>query len=151
MKKLSFLLLTLTLSLTASAQMEVIMEMTDNVKGLCNKNEVYMLIEAIDGQKEAICPLEKSEILKRLNTEVAFCKSNPGHNDKGTVDLVISCKGKVVKCAMGIKTKSPELDKQIETVFNSLGVWKPGTFNKKAVDSEAIWGLKVVDGVFTFE
>ncbi len=45
------------------------------------------------------------------------------------IALVINCKGVVVKCRMDNNTRSPELDKQIEAVFNSLSEWKAGKLN----------------------
>lgn len=145
------LLLTLIFNLTAFAQFEAIMEVDDNIKGLCNKNKVYALLEVLDGQKEAICPLAKTDILTRLNTEVVYIKNKPTTNDKGILSLMINCKGEVVQCQLDNKTKSPELDKQIEAVFNSLGDWKPGKLNGKEVDSVTLFSFKIVDGVFTFE
>ena len=60
-----------------------------------------------------------------------MCKSNPKYKGKGMLGIILNCKGKVVQCKMDNKTKSPELDKQIESVFNSLGEWKAGELNGK--------------------
>ena len=149
MKKILFLLL--SLSLTASAQFETIIEVEGNIKGLCNKNKVYALMEVLDGQVEAVCPASQDEIITRLNTEVGFCKQNPTTNDKGMIGLMINCKGEVVQCQMDIPTKSPELDKQIVAVFNSFGTWQAGKLGKKEVDSYTVFGFTIVDGAFVME
>jgi hypothetical protein len=47
---------------------------------------------------------------------------------------------------MDNKTKSPELDKQIEALFNSLTGWKAGTLNGKAVDSMLLFSFEIKKG-----
>jgi hypothetical protein len=123
------------------------MEIKESIPGLCNKDEVYALFPSIKGQVQAVCPLTKEQIVERLNNEVKFLKENPKYNDKGMVGLIISCKGELVKCAMDNKTKSPELDKQIEDVFNSLGLWKAGKLKKKEVDTSRLFSFVITDGV----
>jgi hypothetical protein len=51
---------------------------------------------------------------------------------------------------MDNKTKYPELDRQIEVVFNSLGQWKAGKLNGKAVDTSNLTSFKISNGVFIF-
>jgi len=103
------------------------------------------------GQEEAVCPVSEEEILKRLNSEVAFLKDNPKYKDEGMMGLIINCKGEIVQCKMDNKTQSPELDKQIEAVFNSLGNWKSGKLNGKEVDTSLLYSFKIKKGVITFD
>ena len=138
-------------SLTVSAQFVAKMEVKEDIPGICDKNEVYALFPSFQGQKEAVCPVTKEDILQRLNSEVQFLKDNPNHKDKGMIGLVINCKGAVVKCKMDNKTKSTELDMQIEAVFNSLGDWKPGKLNGKKVDSSKLYSFKVKKGEISFD
>ncbi|MEI9912848.1 MAG: hypothetical protein WDO71_26325 [Bacteroidota bacterium] len=70
-------------------------------------------------RRKPSAPVTKDSIIKRLNTEVAYLRENPTHEDKGMVNVVINCKGEVVKCEMDNKTKNADLDKQIVAVFNS--------------------------------
>jgi hypothetical protein len=151
MKKTSLILLTTLWGLTASAQFVAKMEVKEDIPGICDKNEVYALFPSFKGQEEAVCPVTKEEILQKLNSEVTFLKDNPKYKDKGMIGLVINCKGEVVKCKMDNKTKSPELDKQIEVVFNSLGSWKAGKLNGKEVDTSRLFSFKIKDGKFTFD
>ena len=149
-KTLLTLLITAYASFTASAQFVSKMEVKEDIPGICDKNEVYALFPNFDGQVEAVCPVTKEEILKRLNAEVSFLKENPKYKDEGMIGLIINCKGEVVKCKMDNKTKSADLDKQIEAVFNSLGTWKAGKLNKKEIDSSKLYSFKIKNGVFTF-
>jgi hypothetical protein len=151
MKKTLLILLTSFFGLTVSAQFVAKMEVKEDIPGICDKNEVYALFPSIKGQVEAVCPVPKDTILKRLNSEVLFIKNNPDYNDKGMIGLVINCKGEVVKCKMDNNTKKPDLDKQIEAVFNSLGSWTAGKLNKKAVDTSRLFSFKIVNGIFTFD
>lgn len=151
MKKTILTLIVGFIGLTASAQFVAKMEVKEDIPGICDKNEVYALFPSFDGQDEAICPISKEDILKRLNSELQFLKDNPKYKDKGMIGLVINCKGEIVKCKMDNKTKSAELDNQIEAVFNSLGEWKSGKLNGKDVDSSKLFSFKIKKGVISFD
>jgi hypothetical protein len=144
----SFYLLSLLIILhaTASAQFVAKMEIKDSIPGLCDKNEVYALFPMFKGQEEAPCPMNNTEIQARLEEEVVFLKKNANYKDKGMVNIIINCKGEVVKCEMDNKTKSEELDKQIVDVFKTLGTWKPGKLNGKPVDSSRLWSFDIKKG-----
>jgi len=151
MKKTILILLTSVFGLTASAQFVAKMEVKEDIPGICDKNEVYVLFPSFNGQEEAVCPVTKDEILQKLNSEVSFLKDKPKYKDKGMIGLVINCKGEVVKCKMDNKTKSIELDKQIEAVFNSFGTWKTGKLNGKEVDTSRLFSFNIKNGKFTFD
>jgi len=150
MKKTLFILFALSLGINASAQFLARMQIKGNIAGVCDKKEVYVLFTSFKGQIEAICPVTKDSILKRLNSEVEYVKKHPNYTDKGMVGVVINCKGEVVQCEMDNKTKKRELDTQIEAIFNSLGIWKAGKLNGNEVDSSRLFDLKINNGVFSF-
>jgi hypothetical protein len=151
MKRSILVLLAIIIWVNVSAQFVATMEVKEDIPGLCNRDQVFVLLSAFKGQQEAVCPVSNEDILKRLNSEVTFLKDNPEFNDKGIISLIINCKGEVVQCRMDNKTKNPGLDKQIETVFNSLGKWTPGKLKKRAVDTCRLFGFNIVNGVFTFD
>ena len=127
------------------------MEVKEPIEGLCDQNAVYALFPMFEGQEEAVCPLSKNEILKRLNTELLFLLAHPKFSGKGMIGLVINCKGEVVQCKMDNKTKSQELDKQIEAVFNSFKDWKAGRLSGKEVDSSKLYSFKIKKGIVMFD
>lgn len=133
------------LCLTASAQFVATVEVKEDIPGLCNKKEVYALFP-FDGQVEATCSLDDKGIKEKMNAELQFLKDKPKYKDEGMIGLYINCNGEVVKCEMDNKTKSPELDKQIEALFNSLTGWKAGTLNGKAVDSMLLFSFEIKKG-----
>lgn len=151
MRKASLFLLITFWAITASAQFVAKMEVKDEIPGICDKNEVYALFPSFKGQVEAVCPVNKDQILENLNSEVTFLKNNPKYKGEGMIGLVINCKGEVVRCKMDKNTKDAELDKQIETVFNSLGSWKPGKLDGKEVDTSKLYSFKIKNGKFFFE
>ena len=104
------------------------------------------MFPSFKGQKEAVAPINEKEIEKKLNAEVKFLAENPTYSDKGMKGLVVNCKDKVVQCKMDNKTKSEELDKQIEGVFNSLGDWKPGKLNGRPVDTANLFSFTLENG-----
>ncbi len=149
--KITFLILfTSVICVTTSAQFVAKMEVKEPIPGVCNDKEVYVMFPSFKGQEQAVCPVSKDSILKRLNAEIPFLKDHPGYNDKAMIGLVINCKNQVVQCKMDNKTKSTDLDKQIELVFNSLGEWKAGKLNGKPVDTSNLFSFKIINGLFTF-
>ena len=150
MRQLAITVLMLAAYSTISAQFVAKMEVKEPIEGLCDANEVYALLP-FQGQEEAVCSLTKEQMLDRLNNEIQFLKDNPKYDDKGMMGLVINCKGEVVQSKMDNKTKSPELDKQMELVFNSLGSWKAGKLNDKEVDSSILFSFKIKNGKVSFD
>lgn len=146
MRPLLLILLMSVFYTTSFAQFVARMEVKEPIPGLCNDKEVYALLPSFKGQKEAVCPLSKEAIEERLNSEVQFLKDHSGYEDKGMMGLVINCKGDVVRCKMDNKTKSPELDQQIEAVFNSLGEWKAGKLNNRNVDTSKLFSFNIGKG-----
>ena len=118
---------------------------------LCDERSLYSLQPSIKGQVQAICPLSKEALAKKLNAEVKYLKTHPGLTDKGRIGWVINCKGQVSLCQMDVKTTSPELDKQLETSLSSLGEWKPGTLYEKPVDSSVLYVIVITNGVVSVE
>jgi hypothetical protein len=151
MKRKLFILFTTALSLNASAQFVAKMELKEDVPGICSKSDVYVLFESWEGQQQAVCPASDEEILNRLNSEVQFLKDNPKYKDKGMIGILINCEGKVVRCEMDNKTKEPQLDSEIEKVFNSLGAWTAGKLNNKNVDSNKLFSFVIKKGRFSFD
>lgn len=151
MKKSFIFLLLSFLWFSGSAQFVARMQVKEDIPGICNKNEVYALLPSMKGQVQAICPVSKDSIRNRLNSEVAFLKDQPDYSDKGMISIIINCNGDVVQCKMDNKTKSTELDRQIEAVFNSLGTWKAGKLKKKNVDTVRLFSFKIDHGKFSLQ
>ncbi len=141
----------LGLSTALSAQMVAKMTSKEPIEGLCDVNEVYALLPMLDkNQVKAVCPFTEAEIIKKLNEEVKYLKENPKYKGKGMVNLVINCKGELVRCIINdAKEKNKELDEQIVAVFKSLGIWKTGTINGKEVDSADHFTFQIKNGVLT--
>jgi hypothetical protein len=148
MKNTTLMLFTVFMSFTLYSQTIK----TDPKKPpLCDERSLYSLQPSIKGQVQAICPLSKETIAKKLNAEVKYLKSHPGLTDKGRIGWVINCKGQVSLCQMDAKTTSPELDKQLETALSYLGDWKPGTLYEKPVDSSVLYVIVITKGVISIE
>ncbi len=150
--KSSFLLISLLLScLFSSAQFVARMEAKEPIPGVCNISNIVVMFPMFKGQKDAVSPISEKEIENKLNAEVKFLAENSTYSDSGMIGLVVNCKGKVVQCRMDNKTKSEELDKQIEQVFASLGDWKPGKLNGKPVDTANLFSFIIENGRLTLK
>jgi hypothetical protein len=122
------------------------MEVKEPIKGVCDNKNVCVIFSMMKGQEEAVCPISKSEIINRLNSEVTFLTDSTTYNDNGMVNIIINCKGEVVRCEIDNKTKHAELDKQIVDVFKTLGKWKPGKLNGETVDVCKLWRFVIENG-----
>lgn len=149
MPRFILILLFCALYFSCAGQFLARMELKEPISGLCDSRNVYVMFPSFKGQTEAVCPVAEEVIAKRLNAEIQFLRDNPGYDDKGMIGLVINCKGEVVQCRMDNKTSSPELDKQIEAVFNSLGEWMPGKLKRKSVDTSRLFSFEIKDGEFS--
>ena len=146
MKKISLIILLTTSSVLSFAQFVARADIKENIEGLCDKKNVYALLEMFGDQKEAVCSVKESEIEKMLNDSVQYIKDKPDYNDKGMVSIIINCKGEVVQCKIDNKTKSPLLDDQVVNVFKTLTSWKAGKLNGKKVDSLKLWSFEISNG-----
>lgn len=123
------------------------MEVKEPIEGVCDNAKIVALIPSLSSnQKEAIHDKSTEEIVADLNREVTFLKDKPDYNDKGMVNLVINCKGELVRCQIDNKTQSPELDQQIVMVFAALKKWTPGKLNNKPVDSVILYSISITNG-----
>lgn len=123
------------------------MEVKEPINGVCdNANVVVILPFPGNGQVKAIAPKTKEEIIQELILGVSFLKDKADYNDKGMVNLIINCEGELVRCEVGNKTKSPELDSQIQAVFATLKTWTAGKINDKSVDTVVMYSFTIENG-----
>jgi hypothetical protein len=149
MRTFSLLFLAFFASHFVSAQFVARLEVKEPIPGVCNNDEVYALLPGLTGQVLAECSVSKQQMNDRLNEELQFLKDHPDHKDKGMIGLIINCEGKLVQCEMDNKTKSPELDRQIEKVFNSFQEWTAGTLNDNKVDTSRLFSFTIKKGKIT--
>lgn len=62
------------------------------------------------------------------------------------VNILVNCKGEVVQCYMGNKTKSTELDQQIEAVFKTRSNWTAGSVRRKSIDTMNLYSFTIREG-----
>lgn len=123
------------------------MEVKEPINGVCdNANVIAVLPIPGNGQVKAQAPKTKEEIAQELNSRVGFLKDKPDYEDKGMVNLIINCKGELVRCEIDNKTKSPELDNQIVAVFAELKTWTAGKINNNSVDTTVLYSFSIKKG-----
>ncbi len=123
------------------------MEVKEPIEGVCDNSNVFVILPLQgNGQVKAKAPKTNEEIAQELNTEVTFLKDKPDYDDKGMVNLIINCKGELVRCQIDNKTKSPELDSQIVAVFAKMKTWTPGKINNTSVDTAVLYSFTIKNG-----
>lgn len=126
------------------------MEVKKPIKGVCdNTNVIAILPLPGNGQVTAQAPKTNEELTKELNSEVNFLKDKPDYQDKGMVNLIVNCKGELVRCEIDNKTKSPELDSQIVAVFAKMKKWTAGKVKNNAVDTVVLYSFTIKNGKIT--
>ncbi len=130
--------------------MVAIMEVKEPIEGVCNNDYVIAILPFPgSNQVEAKAPRTNEEITKELNSRVEFLKGKADYEDKGSVNLIVNCKGEMVRCEIGNESQSPELDKQIVAIFNEMKLWKAGTLNGKSVDTAVIYSFIISKGLIS--
>ena len=123
------------------------MEVKVPIKGVCDNNNVIVILPFPgSNQVGAVAPITKEELLEALNTKVSFLADKPDYQDKGMVNLIVNCKGELVRCKIDNETKSPELDKQIVAVFAGMKIWTAGSIDSIAFDTVLLYSFTIVDG-----
>lgn len=123
------------------------MEVKEPIMGVCdNANVIAILPFPGNGQVKAQTTKTKEEITKELNSKVSFLQNKPDYEDKGMVNLIVNCKGELVRCEIDNKTKSPELDTQIVAVFAELKSWTAGKIHNNAVDTSILYSFTIKNG-----
>lgn len=157
MKKILFSAIALSILFSCSStknssmgNMIATMQVDEPIPGVCDNSKVIAILPFPgNGQIKAKAPLTEEEIIKNLNTEVDFLKGKTDYNDKGMVNLIINCEGKMVRCQIDNKTQSPELDQQMVNVFSKMVNWKPGTVNGQPVDTTVLYSFEINNGIIS--
>jgi len=127
--------------------MVAVMQVEEPIPGVCDNSSVIVILPLPgNGQVKAAAPKTEEEITAELNAKVAFLKDKPDYNDKGMVNMIVNCKGELVRCQIDNKTQSPELDSQIVAVFAEMKTWIPGTINGKPVDTVVLYSFTITGG-----
>ncbi len=129
------------------SNMVAIMEVKEPIEGVCDNDYVVVILPFPgNGQVKAIAPKTDEQIEKELNAKVSFLNDNPNYEVKGMVNLIINCKGELVRCEIDNKTKSAELDNQIVAVFAELKKWTAGKINNRNVDTSVLYSFTITNG-----
>lgn len=147
-KKISLIIFALCTISIAKAQFIATVEMKQPLEGICNQKAVYALFPGFKGQVEASCSLTKKQIEEQLN-KLDFLVQNPKLKTKGMIGGFINCKGEPVKWDIDMKTKSPDLDKQILEVFKALTGWAAGKLDGIDVDTHVLFSYEIKKGHLT--
>src|SRR6187551_3002455 len=96
---------------SSASTMVARMEVKEPIAGVCdNSNVIAILPFPGNGQVQAKCQKSNEQIALELNSRVVFLKDKPEYEDKGMVNMIVNCKGEMVRCHIDNETKSPELD-----------------------------------------
>ena len=137
---------------TANAQFIATMEVKEPIEGVCNQNGVYVILPfGNKKQTKAKSLLSDEEMEKRFNT-IEYWKSHPEFEKEITFNLVINCKGELVRQSFNNnenKTKDEALNEKLLEIVASFKEWKPATIKKKKVDSSLFLTIKIKNGKVT--
>lgn len=128
------------------------MDLKEPIEGLCDyKNVIAVLPLSGNGQVDAQAPKTEEALTQEINSQVAFLKENPTHNDKGMVNLLVNCKGELIRCEMDNETKSTVLDAQLVAIFATMKKWTAGSLKGKPVDTVVLYSFTIENGKISLQ
>ncbi|HEY6162233.1 MAG TPA: energy transducer TonB [Bacteroidia bacterium] len=151
MKKIPLLSIVLLLSFASRAQFVARMEVKGDLPGVCDIHNVYALFPGFKGQEEAKPPMSKTELEKKLNSEVEWLKANPKFKGKMMMNLIINCSGEMIRCEVDNKSGKDDLDREVLEIFQQLKKWAPGKLDGNDVDTSVLYSLTIKKGVIKVE
>ena len=123
------------------------MDVKEPIPGVCDNGNVMVILPFPgNGQVKAQAPKTNEELTLELNTNVDFLKDKPDYEDKGMVNMIVNCKGELVKCEIDNKAKSPELDSEIVAVFAEMKIWTPGKIRDRSFDTVVLYSFTIKNG-----
>lgn len=126
------------------------MQVDEPIEGVCDNANVIMIMSFLNkAQVKAKAPKTDAELVLQLNSQVTFLKDKPDYEDKGIINLIVNCKGELVRCQIDNKTKSQELDSQIVAVFAEMKKWTAGKVNNVSVDTVVLVSFSIKNGKIT--
>ncbi len=126
------------------------MEVKEPIKGVCNNDNVLVLMSFMDAKQiKAKSPVSEEKLAAKIQATSAFLHDNPEFTGKGVVSCIINCKGELVQVSMSTKSESDELDQEVMAIFEEQKKWTPGTYYGTPVDNVQLIGFKVENGVIT--
>ena len=144
MRELLIIILTILTSNTCIGQIYDVDNKPKKIAGLCNQNELYLLMSELGGQTEPVSPLTLSKIYDRLVSEINLNNDFTKIKESKVVAVYINCQGNVVYVESEFKDE--KLNQKIRDIFNSLGVWKAGIKEGNTVDSVVLYHVKIKKG-----
>jgi len=116
------------------------------IKGLCNQDEYFHLMNGMGNQSEAICPISMEELYNRL-LQLNILKEDLKYKEETTVSVDVNCNGEVVN--VEVKFKNEALNAQIKDIFLTMGQYTPGEMENKKVDCSIMYFIKIKKGTLT--
>lgn len=147
MRTIAFFTLLFLVGNITKAQIIAKVQMTEEVEGICDHDNVYGLFDSFEGQVTPKCSVTKEEMEQKLN-EVQYLKDHPKSKGKGMVGVYINCKGEPLNWDISIKIED-ELDKQLLLVFQTFKEWSIGTLDGEKVDCRELISYKIKKGKLT--
>ena len=135
---------------SSTSNMIARMQVNEPIEGVCDNENVIVIMTFLNkAQVEAKAPKTDAELVQQLNSQVTFLKDKPDYEDKGIINLIVNCKGELVRCQIDNKTKSQELDSQIVAVFAEMKKWTAGKVNNVSVDTVVLVSFIIKNGKIT--
>jgi hypothetical protein len=150
MKILTLCLFAMFMTGTLSAQFVAKMEVKEPIPGICSEKDVYALFPGFTGQVAPKPPISEPEMEMELNKSLDFLKTNPKFKGKLMVNMIINCKGEMVRCEIDNKSGNDELDKQVLAYFQKFTKWTPGSLNGEKVDCSELISMEIKKGKVKF-
>jgi tRNA 2-selenouridine synthase SelU len=116
----------------------------EKLDGICNPGNVAARFSIFTYTSSSNKRIKKIE--KELNSKIKSLKTYSSLSEERMINLVINCKGAVLKSEIDTKKIQPDVKSEIENAFKMLRIWTKRKYNGET-DSSILITFKIENGV----
>ncbi len=116
----------------------------EQLGGICNPENITARFSIFTYTSSSNKRIKKIE--KELNSKIKSLKTYISLSEERIINLIINCKGEVLKSEIDTKKIQPDIKSEIEDAFKMLRIWKKIKYNGET-DSSILITFKIENGV----
>ena len=116
----------------------------EKLSGICNPENItarFSIFTYIPSSNKRIKKIEKE-----LNSKIKSLKTYSSLSEERMINLVLNCKGEVLKSKIDAKKIQSDIKSEIENAFKTLRIWKEKKYNGE-IDCSILITFKIENGV----
>ena len=120
----------------------------ENLNGICNPENVEARFSIFTYTYRTNFRIRKIE--NELNSKLNSLKKYSSLSEDRMINIVLNCKGDVLKSEIDAKIIESNIKNEIENAFRMLSIWKKRKYNG-SIDSSILISFKVENGIISLK